>query len=110
MTNPQYILSVALGVGAEGLKRRELYEKAADGKPLSQWVREAIDKAAWQVLRTRNIDDVGGLMAMITQADVEALRHTEYNSDPVVMEMLATIEELWKQLPMFRRFDTPNHL
>lgn len=35
---------------------------------------------------------------MITQEDVEALRHTEYNSDPVVMEMLATIEELWKQL------------
>lgn len=46
MTNPQYTLTVALGVGAEGLKRRELYEKAADGKPLSQWVREALDKAA----------------------------------------------------------------
>lgn len=46
MTNPQYTLTVALGVGEEGLKRRELYEKAANGKPLSQWVREALDKAA----------------------------------------------------------------
>lgn len=46
MTNPQYTLTVALGVGEEGLKRRELYEKAADGRPLSQWVREALDKAA----------------------------------------------------------------
>jgi len=39
-----------------------------------------------------------GLITMITLADVEALRHTEYNSDPVIMEMLATIEELWKRL------------
>lgn len=46
MTNPQYTLTVALGVGAEGQKRRELYEKAAEGKPLSQWVREALNKAA----------------------------------------------------------------
>jgi hypothetical protein len=46
MPNPQYTLTVALGVGAEGLKRREAYEKAAGGKPLSQWVREVLDKAA----------------------------------------------------------------
>lgn len=46
MTNPQYTLTVALGVGAEGQSRREMYEKAAGDKPLSQWVREALDKAA----------------------------------------------------------------
>ncbi len=46
MTNPQYTLTVALGVGAEGLKRREVYEKSANGKPLSQWVRETLDKAS----------------------------------------------------------------
>lgn len=45
MTNPQYTLTVALGVGAEGQKRRELYKKAADGKPLSEWIRETLDKA-----------------------------------------------------------------
>jgi hypothetical protein len=46
MTNPQYALSVALGVGAEGLLRRETYEKAAGSKPLSQWIREVLDKEA----------------------------------------------------------------
>lgn len=46
MTNPQYTLTVALGVGAEGESRRKMYEKAAGDKPLSQWVREALDKAA----------------------------------------------------------------
>lgn len=51
MTNPQYTLTVALGVGEEGLKRRELYEKVAGDKPLSQWVREALDKAAERELR-----------------------------------------------------------
>jgi hypothetical protein len=51
MTNPQYTLTVALGVGPEGEKRRELYEKAAGGRPLSQWVREALDKAAERELR-----------------------------------------------------------
>ena len=35
-----------LGVGAEGEARRKLYEKAAGTRPLSQWVREALDKAA----------------------------------------------------------------
>lgn len=51
MTNPQYTLTVALGVGADGLTRREMYEKAAGDKPLSQWVREALDKAAERELR-----------------------------------------------------------
>ena len=46
MANPQYTLTVALGVGNEGLKRRETYEKAASGKPLGQWVREVLDEAA----------------------------------------------------------------
>lgn len=49
MTNPQYTLSVALGVGNEGLKRRETYEKAAGSKPLSQWIREVLDEAAKKV-------------------------------------------------------------
>lgn len=35
---------------------------------------------------------------MISSKDAEALRHTEYNRDPVVMAMLDTIEELWKRL------------
>lgn len=51
MTNPQYTLTVALGVGNEGLKRRETYEKAAGAKPLSQWVREALDEAAKKARR-----------------------------------------------------------
>ena len=46
MSNPQYTLTVALGVGNEGMKRRETYEKAASGKPLGQWVREVLDEAA----------------------------------------------------------------
>ena len=46
VSNPQYTLTVALGVGNEGLKRRETYEKAANGKPLGQWVREVLDEAA----------------------------------------------------------------
>lgn len=46
MTNPQYTLTVALGVGNEGLKRRETYERAAGSKPLSQWIREVLDEAA----------------------------------------------------------------
>lgn len=46
MTNPQFTLTVSLGVGEEGQKRRQLYETAAGGKPLSQWVREALDKIA----------------------------------------------------------------
>lgn len=37
MVNPQYTLSVALGVGAEGLKRRELYEKAASVEHLQRF-------------------------------------------------------------------------
>ena len=44
--NPQYTLTVALGVGSEGLKRREAYEKAANGKPLGQWIKEILDEAA----------------------------------------------------------------
>lgn len=51
MTNPQWTLTIALGVGPEGEKRRELYEKAAGDRPLSQWVREALDKAAGRELR-----------------------------------------------------------
>lgn len=51
MTNPQYTLTVALGVGAEGESRRKMYEKAAKGLPLSQWVREALDKAAERELK-----------------------------------------------------------
>lgn len=51
MTNPQWTLTIALGVGPEGEKRRELYEKAAGGRPLSQWVREALDKAAERELK-----------------------------------------------------------
>lgn len=43
MTNPQYTLTIALGVGPEGEQRRKLYEKAAGGRPLSQWVREALE-------------------------------------------------------------------
>lgn len=46
MANPQYTLTVALGVGNEGLERREKYEKAAGPKPLSQWIREVLDEAA----------------------------------------------------------------
>lgn len=46
MPNPQYTLTVGLGVGNEGLKRRETYEKAAGSKPLGQWVREVLDEAA----------------------------------------------------------------
>jgi hypothetical protein len=33
---------------------------------------------------------------MIKPDEIEVLRHTEYNSDPVVMEMLDTLEKLWK--------------
>lgn len=51
MANPQYTLTVALGVGNEGLKRRETYEKAANGKPLGQWVKEVLDEAAKKALK-----------------------------------------------------------
>jgi hypothetical protein len=46
MADPQYTLSIALGSGNEGLKRREAYERAAGSKPMSQWIREALDEAA----------------------------------------------------------------
>lgn len=62
MTNPQYTLTVALGVGAEGQKRRELYEKAAGDKPLSKWVRETLDKTAEKIK--------GDKVAMITKEKV----------------------------------------
>lgn len=45
MSNPQYTLTIALGVGAEGLERREAYERAAGDKTLSEWIRETLDKA-----------------------------------------------------------------
>lgn len=35
-------------------------------------------------------------MAMINPKEIDSLRHTEYNSDSVVMEMLDTLEALWK--------------
>lgn len=46
MSNPQYTLTIALGVGQEGFERQERYKKAAGEKSLSQWVRETLDKAA----------------------------------------------------------------
>jgi len=33
---------------------------------------------------------------MIRENELEGLRHSEYNSDKVVMEMLDTLEALWK--------------
>lgn len=45
MSNPQYTLTIALGVGDEGIKCRERYITAAEGRPLSQWVRETLDEA-----------------------------------------------------------------
>ncbi len=33
--------------------------------------------------------------SLIPLEEINALRHTEYNSDPTVMEMLDTIEALW---------------
>lgn len=36
------------------------------------------------------------MVIMIDIRELDSLRHTEYNSDSVVMEMLDTIEALWK--------------
>jgi hypothetical protein len=39
------------------------------------------------------INDSAGPEAVIDEKEIDALRHTEYNSDPVVMEMLDTLSK-----------------
>jgi len=45
---------------------------------------------------------------MIQFSEIESLRHTEYNSDPVIMEMLDTIETLWQEkFELMDKLDKP---
>jgi hypothetical protein len=46
MSNPQHTMTISLGVGIDGERRRKAYDKAAGPLTLGQWARDVLDEAA----------------------------------------------------------------